>query len=168
MGRLEGEEGSPGMGMEVCTEALTVDLKDRRISHPEKDLLHRGRVPAKAEDARPSWGQERSFRRAPHAGRAWGSPALRPRRRCSEGSRATTVKGPRKPWPRAPGSSQKPGLLPRSLGCCPLWSALWARAWQGLRLPQPCPRLSPSTPRFCLLLLCRAHRVIFGLTKLNI
>lgn len=27
MGRLEGEEGSPGMGMELCTEPLTWTLK---------------------------------------------------------------------------------------------------------------------------------------------
>ena len=158
MGCLEGEQGSPGMGMELCTEALTVDLKDRRISHPEKDLLRRG----KSQQRRKTPGQAGARRGAsgglPHSGRAWGSPALRPRRHCSEGGGATTVRGPRKLQPptllpRAPGSSQKPGLLRRSSGCCPLWSRPCGHApgREGLRLPQPRPGLSLPAPHHPLL-----------------
>ena len=154
MGCLEGEQGSPGMGMELCTEALTVDLKDRRISHPEKDLLCRG----KSQQRRKTPGQAGARRGAsgglPHSGRAWGSPALRPRRHCSEGGGATTVRGPRKLQPSTP-PAQGPRILTEArpptpeLGVLPsVVTALWACAWQGGTQAPPAPSraVSPGAP----------------------
>lgn len=142
MGRLEGEEGSPGMGMEVCTEA-PVDLKDRRISHPEKDLLHRGRSQRRQKMPGPSWGQERSFRRAPHAGRAWGSPALRPRRRCSEGNRASRSQGSQKALAQGPRVLTEAGPPYPGLGVLPSVVGPVGTCLAGTQAP---PALSTAVP----------------------
>lgn len=153
-GTSGGGRGVPRDGDGAVHRALDVDLKDRRISHPEKDLLCRG----KSQQRRKTPGQAGARRGASggllHAGRAWGSPALRPRRRCSEGGTATTVRGPRKLRPPTP-PAQGPRVLTEArpptpeLGVLPsVVTALWARAWQGGTQAPPAPSraVSPRPP----------------------
>lgn len=149
--------GPPGTGMEPGLETLTVGFQDRQGSPSQR---------------RPFWAEA-----AGGVGRASGQETGWEGGRRAWGALGLDAAVLREAGTRVPASvptSRRSYLISQSSGHCPLWVLAAELSLPGPRVPVPVPvpsSLSPTSslpPSLCLQLLSRAHRVIPGLTKLNI